>query len=290
MDERLDALVQSIRAWDWRAAPPEPSRTPAEGPLSVSPPSGSEPQNFGIGRHPHDTSLEASLAHRQQSFVDPPHPVEPLIAPLGPEIEVGETFSTDVSCTTVEAPAPSRMFALLRRLSSHPWTKLVVLGLAAGVTVILIVGGIRLLATSSNSQGTTGTTTRSPSRISTQGSKALISTPELNRYEGYADVLRKANDTATAGFVDAGSTPTKARIASVVTSYGTALDSYDRALQSLQWPSSMQLDVDRDNAQLQMLTTFLGAFNLISSTGVSGWLPQLHNRATIVRVSRQPRP
>ncbi len=152
------------------------------------------------------------------------------------------------------------------------------LGLAAILGVVIIISSIRLVADGSGSaQSTPTTTTRPASSLAHHGS-APISAAELAQFEGYAEALQKANAAATKGFVSAGSTPTPTSVAAAVTPYRAALNLYYFQLHFIHWPASMQTAVETDQAQLQALISFLGAFDTVSPTGVSAWLSQVHNR------------
>ena len=173
-------------------------------------------------------------------------------------------------------PKPEHDSAV-RRLWSHPWAKVAVLCLAAALAVVVIVGAIRLTSKNNNSgSGLSATTTTSAHQRSPK--VAPISAPQLTRYEGYAEGLVKANETATKAFVADGSTPTQAQVAPVVAAYWTAINLYDFQLHFIQWPASMQTAIANDHAQMHALLSVLKAFSEVSGTGVGAWLSQLHNR------------
>ena len=168
----------------------------------------------------------------------------------------------------------------LRRLWSHRMTKLAVLGLAALVVVVLVIGGIRLFAKKPASPGPSATTVTRPVSRSVHHNHfvAPISAAQLTQYQKFALALHNANLTAISGFEKAGSTPTPAQVAPVVEAYRTAVNNYDFQLHLIQWPQSMQSAIEADYAQLQALAGFLQAFALVSPNGIPRWLSQVHNR------------
>ena len=107
----------------------------------------------------------------------------------------------------------------------------------------------------------------------------VVSIPaaQLTKYKQYAQALQTANDTATKGFASAGSTPTPAQIAAVVTRYWTALNLYDFQLHFIQWPASMQAAIAVDHARLKSLMSFLKSISFVGPTGMNLWLSDLHN-------------
>lgn len=159
----------------------------------------------------------------------------------------------------------------------------VLVGTLVGILVVVgIVAGIRLATKNSNSDASTGTGTTQPSTAARHQppKPPPIDAAQLAKYEGYAAGLQTANRTATKGFLAAGTTPTQAQVATVVTSYRTALNLYDFQLHFIQWPASMQTEIATDHSQLQNLMSFLQSFSSISPTGVGAWLSQLHNRTS----------
>ena len=108
---------------------------------------------------------------------------------------------------------------------------------------------------------------------------APIDSAQLTQYEGYAAGLQTANGTAAKAFVDAGSTPSTTQLAPAVTAYGSALNLYDFQLHFIAWPASMQPAIQYDHAQLKALMSFLQSFSIVTPTGMSAWLTDLHNRA-----------
>ena len=172
----------------------------------------------------------------------------------------------------------------VRRLWSHPWAKVAVLCLAAALAVVVIVGAIRLTSKNNNSgSGLSATTTTSAHQSSAK--VAPISAPQLTLYEGYAEGLQKANETATKAFVADGSTPTLAQVAPVVAAYRTAINLYDFQLHFIQWPASMQTAIADDHAQLHALLSVLQSYSEVSGTGVGAWLSQLHNRTATTQTA-----
>jgi hypothetical protein len=315
VDERLAALLQTIRTWDWRAASVAEGPQPAEAAASTMPlphtttasvevredpePVTSavpltvhEPFNGGappVQNNPVQNNADMQpivLAPTPPATVDPPAPQKLEGAPDDavsssepePEPEPG----------TEAGPAPPH-----RRWRSHPWARFAVLGLAAVVAVIIIVGGIRLFAKSPGSGDVTSTTVSRPTHNAAHHSNqsappslaAPVTAAQLARYELWAAGLQTANDTATKGFIRAGSTPTPAQITAVVTPYYTAVHLYDFQLHFIQWPASMQTAIAVDHAQMNALMSFMQSIKYVSPTGISAWLSQLHNRTGTVQTA-----
>ena len=183
---------------------------------------------------------------------------------------------------SVVHPKPERDSAL-RRLWSHPWAKVGALCLAAVVAVVLIVGGIRLAHNNNSGSNALSTSTTSPRHTSAH--VAPISPAALTKYEGYAEGLKKANDTATSEFLAGGSTPTLAKIGPAVAAYRTAVNLYDFQLHFIQWPASMETALADDHAQMHALLSVLDAFPQVSATGVGAWLSQLHDRTSTAQAA-----
>ena len=106
-----------------------------------------------------------------------------------------------------------------------------------------------------------------------------IDSAQLAQYDGYAAALQTANGVAAKAFVDAGSSPSTTQLAPVVTAYGSALNLYDFQLHFINWPASMESAIALDHAQLKALMSFLQSFSIVTPTGMSTWLVDLHNRA-----------
>jgi len=180
-----------------------------------------------------------------------------------------------------------------RRWWSHPRVKFVVLGLAAVAAVLLIIWGIRFATKNPGSGDVSTTTVTRPSHsLAPQDNHAASSThsvpitaAQLTRYELWATALQKANETATKGFIAAGSTPTPAQITAVVTPFYTAVHLYDFQLHFIAWPASMQTAIEVDHAQMNALMSFLQSLSFESPTGMSAWLSQLHDRSGSVQTA-----
>jgi hypothetical protein len=162
-----------------------------------------------------------------------------------------------------------------------------VAGVAAAVVVALIVGGIRLFAKNTPSDATTPTTVAQPASHPVHHAPAVapISAAQLATYESYASSFQSANVTATKALVKAGGTPTTAQVVLVVVAYRAAVNLYNYQLHLIQWPQSMQGAIQTDHAQLQALTSFLGAFTSVAPNGVPAWLSQLSDRANSTQVA-----
>jgi len=229
-------------------------------------------------RDPHPPQIAAPAS---SAVVDLTAPRVAVVAPLVGNPGVARTPDEAAMAFRPEPKLePDRP---IHRLWSHSWVKAGVLGVSALLAVLLIIWGIRLVSASSNSpqQGSTGTTT--PAAIVAPKGPPPISAAQLTLFEGYARELQKANETATKGFISAGTTPTQARVAAVISPYHAALNLYYFQLHFIHWPASMTTATEIEYAQLQTLMSFLQSFSSADPTAVgpnavAAWLSQLHNR------------
>ena len=261
----------------WAAAPPPPPPTPP--PPTVLPVVPGDPSLLHEATSP---NLERT---GPQPVVDPAPEARYPLLPASPENVAVPPDAQDANWFDgAQAQPKPEHDSAVRRLWSHPWAKVVVPCLAAALVVVVIVGAIRLTSKSNNSgSGLSATTTTSAHRSSPK--VAPISAPQLTLYEGYAEGLEKANETATKAFVADGSTPTQAQVAPVVAAYRTAINLYDFQLHFVQWPASMQTAIADDHAQLHALLSVLASYSEVSGTGVGAWLSQLHNRTATTQTA-----
>lgn len=338
VEDRLDALRETVRAWDWHqvSIPTRPGEPGADmgiaSPEEQTPPSGPSQLESSLD---HDLPSPATSAVLSPVVSPETPPAEPLGSPppfaepggipwngttSEPELTTGnlETVTSvtpptrnggaaaedltgfvpaiDVS-THDESPPSASAFAVplvvpepdstsqreaergASRSRTRTRTRIIVL--AAVLVAVLAVGGIIegiRLATKSSGGSDTSSSTQSTVAHHPATKQAPIDAAKLTRYEGYAAGLQKANEAATRGFVAAGSTPSSAQVAGIVTAYRSALNLYDFQLHFIAWPVSMSTAIATDHAQFQALMSFLQSFPSISPTGVSAWLTQLHNR------------
>jgi hypothetical protein len=289
VDERLEALMETIRTWDWRAAAVDAGPRPAD--EAVSTVSGAA--TTAIAEVREDLEPFAYRSSPVQSAADtqtvvpeaPPRPVtfDPVV-PLQPA-----QGSNDTSSASLPAPRPraETRRGPIGRLWSHHWVRVAVLCLAAALAVILIIWGIRLTHKDPGSSGpslppaSTSSTQPTTSQTVDTAAAALapIDSAQLAQYEQYAAGLQNANGVAAKAFLDAGNTPSTTQLAPAVTAYGSALNLYDFQLHFIAWPASMQPAIQADHAQLKALMSFLQSFSIITPTGMSAWLSDLHSRA-----------
>jgi hypothetical protein len=314
VDERLEALLQTIRTWDWRAEVAEVDPPPADvatttvphpatttsieaqeepqllvrdpspfrgiadtQPLVIEP----TPRSVAVAPPTETDAPPVKAVALPSETVDPPVEVAPPLE-VDPSVEgtLGDVAVDRTSWFGHEPEPEPEPDGPIRRLWSHRTTKLAVLGLTAVVVVVLIIGGIRLFAKSPGSPGPSATTVTQPASRPVHHNHfvAPISAEQLTQYQRYAAALQNANLAAIRGFDRAGSTPTTAQVVLVVVAYRTAVNLYDFQLHFIQWPQSMQSAIEADHAQLQTLTSFLQAFSSVTPDGVPAWLTQLHNR------------
>ena len=322
IDERLEALMETVRTWNWRTVSLEAGLPPTDqttltvpGPPPIATATAREnlePLAHGpymvqasAGSGPADTQpvvLEPTHSPVTDPFVpdevpvDPnadtqtvlleqtPRPVTDLSLPVDPE-----DASDDTGAPPARGPRPwtETWHDPIDRVWSQRWVKLAVLCVAAAVVVFLIIWGIRFAARSPGA-GTPSPTTvprRAAVHIHHHAFVAPIPAAQLARYQTFAQGLQSANAAATGAFVGAGSTPTTTQLAPAVTAYRAALNLYDFQLHFIQWPASMQPAITVEHAQLEALVSFLQSLPYVSPTGVSPWLSQLHVRAATAQTA-----
>jgi hypothetical protein len=344
VEERLDALRDTVRTWDWHevSVPPRPagpdadaqtqvpalSTPPVDAPAPQAPPVHApaaptpslgngvatervdDPTDDPItivaasdvlahGNAPLSSSVADPLVPVSEGAIPPtshaathqsapsppatpppvapqsaiPPPLTPLPLAALPEFGPGgpDVPGPPDGASRHENPGASRRERTRHRIKVGAVVLLAILAVGG------IVEGIRLATKNSGgSNGPSATqTTVTQHHVQKQ---APVDAAKLTRYEGYAVGLQRANEAATRGFVAAGSTPSAAQVAGIVTAYRSALNLYDFQLHFIAWPAAMQTAIATDHAQFQALMSFLQSYPNISPTGVSAWLTQLHNR------------
>jgi hypothetical protein len=320
VDERLAALLQTIRTWDWRVASVAEGPQPAEAAASTVQSPHTATASVEVREDPEPLTVEEPVTSEEPVTGELPLTVHEAFTPGAPPVQKNaDTQPVVLEPTppaTVDPPAPEKLEDAPddatspseaeaesqpgtgpappnRRWRSHPWAQFAVLGLAAVGAVVLIVGGIRLFTKNPGSGDATSTTVSQSAHNSAHHDNqatplslaAPITAAQLTRYELWASGLQKANVTATTGFIEAGSTPTPAQITAVVTPYYTAVHLYDFQLHFIQWPASMQTAIEVDHAQMNALMSFMQSIKYVSPTGMSAWLSQLHNRTSTVQTA-----
>ena len=295
MDERLASLKQTIQTWDWRSAPMTSAPLTVE-PLPPPPPV----EDVGAPTAMHPASSSLTEVPESTVTTPPGDPRAPQIAAGTPSgvvdlrsPHVGGAAPTPRAPESVRAPDDAAMAfgpepklepdRPVRRLWSHPWVKAGVLGLSALLAVLVIIWGIRQFAANSNSSQQSATNTTTPTASIAHKGPPPISAAQLTQFEGYARELQKANETATKGFISAGTNATQAHVAAVISSYHSALNLYYFQLHFIHWPASMETATVIEYAQLQTLMSFLQSFSSADPTAagpnaLAAWLSQLHNR------------
>jgi len=318
VDERLDALMETIRTWDWRAPTVEAGPPPTdETTLTVSHLATTataearedlKPRTFGSSTvQVADTPSVVLESTPQLDTVEPGEPVDPtadtrsvVLEPTPPPVTVDPAVPVDPDDASDYArslfePRPKRRAetrrGLIGRLWSHRWTKVTVLFLAAAVAVILIVWALRIAnnnAGSGNSSfapPTTATTRSAASPTTHPALVAPITAAEMTLYKGYAAGLQTANNVAAKAFVHAGSTPTTAQLEPVITAYGSALNLYDFQLHFIQWPASMLSAIQLDHLQFKTLMSDLQSYSSVNPAGTSAWLTGFHSQAATTQAA-----
>ncbi len=273
VDKRLDALMETIRTWDWRAASVKVGTPPADPTASMVPPP-TTARSPEVREDPEPLTLEpppGKATADTQPVVVEPMPRSATFDPQAPEDAEGP--ADDASSLSELGPEHP-----IARLWSHPRAKLAILCLAAVVAVLLIIGGIRLVNKNPNLGAPSTTVTTAPGHVHHTAFVAPIDAAQLTKYVQYAQGLQTANGVATKGFVSVGSTPTLTQLTAVATAYRSALNLYDFQLNFIQWPASMLTAIALEHTQLKALMSFLPSISSVSPTGISTWLSELHSR------------
>jgi hypothetical protein len=178
---------------------------------------------------------------------------------------------------------PETLLGRVRRAAgSH--ARIALLCVVAVLAVIGIVLAIRAVSGNSNSNsGSTSTTSATHPPAVHHQPVAGITSAQLARYDGYAAGLVQANTAATKAFVAAGKDPTT--VAAEVATYRAAVNLYDFQLHFIAWPASMATVIATDHAQFHALLSFLDSYSTVSTSGITAWLSQLHNRTGMAQVT-----
>lgn len=169
-------------------------------------------------------------------------------------------------------------------LWSRRSTKIVVVALvvviAATLGIVWALGHRNNHTNSGHSTAATGVTQPATHTSSSQSTTTTVATPltpaQMTQYDGYATALETANGAASAGLAGLGSSPSVAGVTPLITSYLAALNLYNLQIHFVQWPASMQADVQADYSQLSAFLGFLPTLNAVTPTTLSAWLTQLH--------------
>jgi hypothetical protein len=311
VDDRLDALLETIRTWDWRTARDDRGAPAADVATAIAPPQTATVPNE-IREATDRPQLDPSLDTAGPPATEVPDQIDVDEPPAtGPErVRVdGATQPVKVEPvrdTGITPEEPARYESedaaaawfddvaelkpephAIRQLWSRRWVRIVAVCLAVAVPVVLIIGAIRV--TTNSSPSAPPATTAGPASNASSSSHhrsphvAPIDSAQLTQYKAYAESLRTANVSVDQGLVNAGSTPTEAVLAPVVASYLSALDLYRLRVHSMQWPASLQTDVTIDEAQLKTLTDLLVFLPAANPATLNVWLSQLHHDASIVQ-------
>ena len=312
VDEHLAAIMETIRTWDWRASSVEAGPPPADAttvtvsglgktataevredlePLTSGLPpvqSATDPKTVVLEPTPQRDTVDPAVptdptADTQKVVLEPaPRPVtaDPAAA-LFPEDASGDA-------TSPSERGPKRWakttHGLIGPLWSHRWTKVTVVFLAAAVTVLLIIWGIRL----ANDNSSSGDASFAPPSTTHPAQKAFVApltAAQLTLYEHDAAGLQRANAAARKGFARAGNTPTTAKLEPVITAYRSALNLYDLRLHFVQWPASMQSAIQADHAQFAALMNDLQSFSMIDPSGTRAWLSGFHSQSATTQTA-----
>jgi hypothetical protein len=323
IEDRLAALRETIRTWDWRASLLEDSAASAEEPASVLSNAKTtvpahmreEPVSSGAATVAHDEVREGSERIDEQPVRVDEVPSPPADIPLASDEEQAQSVPLVVepppSMTETQAvPTPSEggfgdivdapvetsgpkhgAQGPFARLWAHPWTKLVALCLVVIVAVLVIVWGLRLAHKDPGSGSgptavTQTTTSQTAATTTTQAAVAVpVTAAQLAQYQQDAGAFQTANTAAKTGLASAGTSPTLTQVTSVMANYLTALKLYNLQVHFVQWPASMQADVATDEAQLVAIMTFVPSAANVGATGIGTWLSQLHAQAATLQTA-----
>jgi len=306
VDERLEALMEVVRTWDWRAvsveARPAPAlettRTVSDLAIAATAQAREDLQPLIYGPSPVECAPDTqtvALEPTPPPVVDPSIPADPtadtqkvVLEPtpppvVDPSVPADPDHDSDDTGWPSE-PEPRRGAGAWRgpvdRLWAHPRARAAILILSAAVVVFLIIWGIRLADKSPGASAPPPTTAPRHAAVHTHHKAFVAPIPaaQLAKYQQFIQGLQTANAAATGAFVGAGSTPTATQLAPAVAAYRSALNLYYFQLHFIQWPASMQPAITVELAQLSALVSFLQSISYVSPTGMSAWLSQLHAR------------
>jgi len=281
VDERLEALMEVVRTWDWRAvsveARPAPAlettRTVSDLAIAATAQAREDLQPLIYGPSPVECAPDTQTVALEPT---PPPVVDPSV-PADPDHDSDDTGWPS-------EPEPRRGAGAWRgpvdRLWAHPRARAAILILSAAVVVFLIIWGIRLADKSPGASAPPPTTAPRHAAVHTHHKAFVAPIPaaQLAKYQQFIQGLQTANAAATGAFVGAGSTPTTTQLAPAVAAYRSALNLYAFQLHFLQWPASMQPAITVELAQLSALVSFLQSISYVSPAGMSAWLSQMHAR------------
>jgi hypothetical protein len=301
----LNALRDTIRTWDWRA----PAGEGGTGQRALSD-AADETNHLAVPADPlvaGDLSSPPEVPEgRVEVREDDPAPIRATEAPtdvtrVGPV--AGAIVATAATAAVVDQPpaapieetpvipeppeeTPAAISAEAEprtRLWSRKSTKIVIIALIVIVAILAVVLalGVGRKHSDSGNASTQSATTQSTTAQSAAGQSTTttvappLDAAQLTQYDGYASALEKANATAAAGIAAMGSTPTVAQLTPVISSYLAAMNLYNLQIHYIQWPASMQADVQADYTQLSAYLGFLQSVGAVTPPSMNAWLSQL---------------
>lgn len=291
IDQRLGALRDTIHGWDWRTTVgkdatgrpvPEgtgttehgPTGTPGEAPAPPAPPAlTADAAVSGVESAGGSADMAASAVGA------PPAPplASSAVVPFTPTADP-EGASAAFPAESDPAPEGAKTHAgLWSRRSTRVVAALLALVVVAAIGWLVVghthsngdsptaVGGSTQLTTHTTaSQSTTTTTSPSP-----------LTATQMTQFDGYATALEKANATAASGLGGL-SSPTVAQVTPLIAAYMTAANLYNLEIHTIQWPASMQADVQANYAQWSAFRGFLQSESAVTQPSMAAWLSQLH--------------
>jgi hypothetical protein len=282
IDVRLNALVQTIRTWDWRTTPvgeaapvsqqPEVIAEPPDVPTHAEPQSTrfvrDEPLSPTIAESDSVTST-TNAAPRHQRFE-------------AQEVESTNTNAPVTSVGTISDPATVAMTHEFRPPDLPVKTRspylMVLPWVLAVLMVVAIILGIRLLASHPN-PGTLSPTTVAHQHAPKTAHPAVLS-PTATQFSQYAQSMENANGAASLELSSAGATPSVAQVNAIAEPYAKAVTVYGYQLHFIVWPLSMKPALQNEFIQLKAFSTFLQSSTTVAPGAVAAWLAQLHAMGT----------
>ena len=273
VDKRLDALMETIRTWDWRAASVKVGTPPADPTASMVPPP-TTARSPEVREDPEPLTLEPPPG--KATADTQPVVVEPMLRsatfdPQAPEDAEGPANNA----SSLSELGPEHPIA---HLWSHPRAKLAFCAWPPTWPSCSSLAASGSSTRTRNSGAPSTTVTTAPGHVHHTAFVAPIDAAQLTKYVQYAQGLQTANGVATKGFVSVGSTATLTQLTAVATAYRSALNLYDFQLNFIQWPASMLTAIALKHTQLKALMSFLPSISSVSPTGISTWLSELHSR------------
>jgi hypothetical protein len=318
-EDRLAAMVEMIRNWDWRSSRlgKNQSRAISQPPLSKDARVPTTPWELQadpqalhelwkpepqLHLHPPvvaATGTTATVAGSPRAL--PPHefsrlPIEngsgsvaidngPLTnGAIQPELAQRREYMSPAATVDPLAGQESPVSVesdQAPQASPHRFGRLIIGAISIAIVIVILIV-IRLTAPSPTSGSLTPSTVTS-SQTTGRTTPILVSNTVKTDFVTASTPLDAANITVTKAL--SGSNQTVAQVAQAITPYVTALNNFDAAIHTVPWPASMQPPSEALLQKTQALITFMTSINSVNAATLSSWVTQLRTLATDTQVS-----